>query len=658
VTVGKGQGEVLLWHGHEQADLGVSDLSAWTRALVSPRFPYTHSSQARAMFRKKPSTAAASPSASIPSSPILLNNDSLHGAPSKPNGMKPVNTNAVQTTTTTATATTNVTTANVANATTLSTTATILSTTATTLPITAARYTNGMVVEGEYRLERTIGKGSYGKVKLATQLSTGEKVALKFISRASIKKPSHWTRIRREINLLRALHHPHIVKLHEYRDNGADILLVMEYVQGGDLFDRIVHHRDQRFSEREARPLFRQIVSAVDYCHQNRIIHRDLKPENVMVDERNQVKLIDFGFANVYSPRGFLETNCGSPLYASPEIVQGARYVGPEVDAWSLGVILFAMLTGTLPFEDDQLKGLYDKIRAGAYTLPGYLSAEARDLLRIMLTVDPRQRATMKDIKFSAWVMNGSLYPPENFLPFRPDAAGRSGLTMASVREDVVAALGDYGFTDPHAATQMILYQPDSPAYALYCLLVEREQRLARAQRPSHLRAFPIGAGMSSAPLGASLPGSVSVSVPSTAPVAAPCASAPLTPIKQTPSPAIGVGVEYSPASRASPSSGSNLVAQAAAHVASRFRKLRDLNFGRTQVASGASVADDGLPRSIATASASAPFTIAIPSNGQGNGAQVPGLALGTGAGAGTGAGTVSYHTHLTTPYNPRSFHS
>lgn len=472
------------------------------------------------------------------------------------------------------------------------------------------KYNNGSVVEGDYRLEKTIGKGSYGKVKLATQLSTNDKVALKFISRASIKKPTHWTRIRREINLLRAMHHPHIVKLYDYKDNGSDILLMMEYISGGDLFDRIVHHRDQKFSEKEARPLFRQIVSAVDYCHQNRIIHRDLKPENLMVDDRNQIKLIDFGFANIYSPRGYLETNCGSPLYASPEIVQGVKYVGPEVDIWSLGVILFAMLTGTLPFEDEQLKGLYAKICAGNYQAPAYLSSEARDLLKMMLTVDPKQRGTMKEIKFSAWVMQGSMYPPENFMPFRQPLT-RTGMTMNAVREDIISALEDYGFADVSVTRQLVLYQADSPAYALYCLLLEREQRLAknRIVKGSTSGAFPL----SNAPVTIIPMQNISIRPEETDSLLN--------------SPTTNNIPKTTRINPPSPSSGSNLVSQAAAHVASRFRKLRDLNFGRTQVSSTAAVNLDipsvesmNVPKSSgpnyspgSPINSAAPFSISIP---------------------------------------------
>lgn len=236
------------------------------------------------------------------------------------------------------------------------------------------RYANGNVIDSEWRLEKTIGKGSYGKVKQGYNLLTGQRAALKFIARSSIKKPAHWTRIRREINLLLLMRHPHVVGLWEAREQEEDIMLVMELVRGADLFERIVNHDRKHYGEGEGRRIFRQIIEAVDYCHQHRIIHRDLKPENIMIDENGQVKLIDFGFANLYHPKDKLETNCGSPLYAAPEIVQGVRYVGPEVDIWSLGVVLYAMLTGTLPFEDEQLKGLYAKICKGEYREPEHLS--------------------------------------------------------------------------------------------------------------------------------------------------------------------------------------------------------------------------------------------------------------------------------------------
>lgn len=331
------------------------------------------------------------------------------------------------------------------------------------------RMANGTVIADRYRLEKTIGKGSYGKVKLASDLSTGSRVAVKFIARSSIKKPAHTTRIRREINLLTALYHPRIVRLYQTVETSHDIILVLEYVEGADLFERIVGHADKRYGEAEGRTIFAQLVEAIEYCHQHRMIHRDLKPENVMVGLDGSVKLIDFGFANLYHPRGYLETNCGSPLYAAPEIVQGVRYVGPEVDVWSLGVILFAILTGTLPFEDEQLKGLYAKICAGSYTIPTFLSAGAKDLLRKMLCVDPAKRLTIGQVASHPWVHHLTL-PPRHPLYLRPN-------TVAHPSEQLLQMMTSFGFTNVDETRFTVATDPDDPATSIYYLLRERQER-------------------------------------------------------------------------------------------------------------------------------------------------------------------------------------
>lgn len=330
------------------------------------------------------------------------------------------------------------------------------------------RMANGSIVGDRYRLEKTIGKGSYGKVKLAVDLHTCQQVAVKFIARSSIRKPAHKTRIRREINLLKALHHPNIVSLYETVETPTDIVLMMEYVPGADLFERLVAKHDQRFSEDEARCIFEQLVSAIEYCHQHRVIHRDLKPENVMVDDDGVVKLIDFGFANMYHPRGYLETNCGSPLYAAPEIVQGVRYVGPEVDVWSLGVVLFAMLTGKLPFEDEHLKGLYEKICAGSYVIPEYLSAGAQDLIRGALTVNPRHRITIGQAARHPW-MHGFQKPIKS--------AHLQHKVITYPQDHIIHELSSYGFTDPDSTRLVVRTDPDDPATAIYHLLAQKEQR-------------------------------------------------------------------------------------------------------------------------------------------------------------------------------------
>lgn len=441
-----------------------------------------------------------------------------------------------------------------------------ITTSSTTISSDSNKYSNGIIIAGIYKLEKTIGKGSYGKVKLASNIYTKEKLAIKFIAKSSIKKPSHLIRIRREINLLKLLHHPHIVRLVDHFETDSDILLILEYVCGADLFERITHHKEQRFNEREARHIFRQLVSALDYCHQNRIIHRDLKPENIMVDENNHIRVIDFGFANLYHPRGYLETNCGSPLYASPEIVQGARYIGPEVDIWSMGVILYAMLSGTLPFEDEQLKGLYAKICAGQFTTPSFLSASSKDLLRSILCTDSRCRATMEQVKHHSWLSGGGLEIgiPDNYLPFRA--------IVSSIDEKLVDSIVlDYGFgEDKTSVLNQIQHQSDSPAHAIYRLLIEREHR-------NQIIKDWITIDMTCTQSKKEKDDSI--------------ITPPITPIKSINNDKnlfdnanIPIATLPSSSTPASPTTGDTksagtIMAQAAAHVVNRIRKIKELNF-------------------------------------------------------------------------------
>ncbi|KAI9143303.1 kinase-like domain-containing protein, partial [Paraphysoderma sedebokerense] len=255
---------------------------------------------------------------------------------------------------------------------------------------------------GNYRIERTIGQGTYGKVKLGIHLQTEDKVAIKVIEKSNIQSAKQVARIQREIRFLKLLHHPHIVKVYEVYETPEQIFIVMEYVKGGELFDYIVTHK--RVKEKEARMFYRMVLSAVDYCHKNAVIHRDLKPENLLLDENKTIKIIDFGFGNTFKPQGLLDTFCGSPFYAAPEMILGKKYEGPEVDMWSLGVILFALLCGHLPFDDENIKELYKKISSGTYTVPSYLSPDARHLIQRLITVDPKKRATLDEVMNHPWV--------------------------------------------------------------------------------------------------------------------------------------------------------------------------------------------------------------------------------------------------------------
>eukprot|EP00741_Cyanophora_paradoxa_P023685 tig00021612_g22879.t1 len=254
---------------------------------------------------------------------------------------------------------------------------------------------------GQYKLGKTLGIGSFGKVKLAEHELTGQKVAVKIMNRKKIKSLDMDEKVRREIKILRLFMHPHIIRLYEVIDTPTHIFVVMEYVSGGELFDYIV--QKGRLSEDEARRFFQQIISGVEYCHKHNVVHRDLKPENLLLDSNYNVKIADFGLSNVMRDGFFLKTSCGSPNYAAPEVISGKLYAGPEVDVWSCGVILYALLCGSLPFDDENIPNLFKKIKGGIYTLPSHLSDLARDLIPKMLIVDPVKRVSIGEIRQHPW---------------------------------------------------------------------------------------------------------------------------------------------------------------------------------------------------------------------------------------------------------------
>ena len=238
-------------------------------------------------------------------------------------------------------------------------------------------------------------------MKLATHCITGHKVAVKILNKAKIKQLGMEEKVQREINILHLCTHPHIIRLYEVIDTPTDIFLVNEYVSGGELFDYIVSKG--RLSADEARNFFHQIVSGVEYCHFQKIVHRDLKPENLLLDSNLNIKIADFGLSNIMRDGDFLRTSCGSPNYAAPEVISGHLYAGPEVDVWSCGVILYALLCGSLPFDDESIPNLFKKIKSGMYSLPSHLSQLARNLIPRMLEVDPMKRITIPEIRLHPW---------------------------------------------------------------------------------------------------------------------------------------------------------------------------------------------------------------------------------------------------------------
>uniref|UniRef100_A0AAX7UHH3 5'-AMP-activated protein kinase catalytic subunit alpha-1 n=1 Tax=Astatotilapia calliptera TaxID=8154 RepID=A0AAX7UHH3_ASTCA len=259
----------------------------------------------------------------------------------------------------------------------------------------------GRVKIGHYILGDTLGVGTFGKVKVGQHELTKHQVAVKILNRQKIRSLDVVGKIRREIQNLKLFRHPHIIKLYQVISTPTDIFMVMEYVSGGELFDYIC--KNGKLDEKESRRLFQQIISAVDYCHRHMVVHRDLKPENVLLDAHMNAKIADFGLSNMMSDGEFLRTSCGSPNYAAPEVISGRLYAGPEVDIWSSGVILYALLCGTLPFDDDHVPTLFKKICDGIFFTPQYLNPAVISLLKHMLQVDPMKRATIKEIREDEW---------------------------------------------------------------------------------------------------------------------------------------------------------------------------------------------------------------------------------------------------------------
>lgn len=265
---------------------------------------------------------------------------------------------------------------------------------------------------GPYVFGKTLGTGSSSKVKLAQNMETGEIVAIKIVRKDFLdRKPSLKVKMRREISVLKLLSHPNLMSLIDVFEIHTHLFLVMEFVDGVELFEYLV--RRGALPAQEALNFFQQIICGLEYCHKRLICHRDLKPENILLDRHLNVKIADFGMTSLSRPGVFLETSCGSPHYCDPMVVSGAKYDGLKADIWSCGVILYAMVTGRLPFDDDNIQRLLKKVQVGNYHMPQNLPADLRNLISSMLTVDPDQRITLEQIKAHPWF---NTVPPKPYV--------------------------------------------------------------------------------------------------------------------------------------------------------------------------------------------------------------------------------------------------
>jgi len=332
-------------------------------------------------------------------------------------------------------------------------------------------YTYKMPVDqkvGNYYVGKTLGVGGFGKVVLGTNVDTGEKIALKQIPYAKNSKVRD--RAIAEGENLKALDHPNVVKLQEVMDFPLKrkLYLVMELMEGGDLFEYIQSKKDKLLKEAEARRLFIQILEGLQYIHSKGIFHRDLKPENILLDSKKNVKLADFGFSkmlDMQQPLLRLQSMCGSPLYCAPEILTGNPYIGPEVDAWSAGVILYGMVTGCSPWEGSTLQMQLKNAAVGEFIEPEDVSQECKDLISRLLVVDSKKRATIAEVLNHKWTKKA-----EKAIASPPSKRGSIN-TYDELDHDVISKLEDIGFKEEDIVMQLLKDDHTSQCYSLYYIL-------------------------------------------------------------------------------------------------------------------------------------------------------------------------------------------
>ncbi|TSK14516.1 Serine/threonine-protein kinase BRSK2 [Bagarius yarrelli] len=297
---------------------------------------------------------------------------------------------------------------------------------------------------GPYRLEKTLGKGQTGLVKLGVHCITGQKVAIKIVNREKLSE-SVLMKVEREIAILKLIEHPHVLKLHDVYENNKYLYLVLEHVSGGELFDYLV--KKGRLTPKEARKFFRQIISALDFCHSHSICHRDLKPENLLLDEKNNIRIADFGMASL----------------------QGEKYDGRRADVWSCGVILFALLVGALPFDHDNLRQLLEKVKSGVFHMPHFIPPDCQSLLRGMIELEQIQK--------HAWYLSGRNEPcPEQPPPRR--VCVRRILSLTDLDPDVLESMHSLGcFRDRVKLTRDLQCEEENQEKMIYYLLLDRKER-------------------------------------------------------------------------------------------------------------------------------------------------------------------------------------
>jgi serine/threonine protein kinase len=283
---------------------------------------------------------------------------------------------------------------------------------------------------GKYELGKSLGEGTFGKVKYAIDTETNEAVAIKILDKEKIQKQNMGNQIKKEISIMKMVKHTNIVHMVEVLASKTKIFIVLELVTGGELFDKIV--QVGKLSEDQARFYFQQLIDGAEYCHKLGICHRDLKPENLLLDEHGNLKISDFGLSSLYvgdadgtgaSRTELLHTTCGTPNYVAPEVLSDQGYDGKKADVWSCGVILYVLLAGFLPFDESTIVALFAKIQNADFTYPSWFSPEVRSLIDQMLVADPHARITIANIKQHPWYLLGGEMLPLVVTPADSSAA-------------------------------------------------------------------------------------------------------------------------------------------------------------------------------------------------------------------------------------------
>ncbi|KAL8716171.1 MAG: hypothetical protein Q9220_000076 [cf. Caloplaca sp. 1 TL-2023] len=367
---------------------------------------------------------------------------------------------------------------------------------------------------GPWQLGKTIGKGSSGRVRKARHAWTSQYAAIKIVSRTVAEKlrttsfaqmenilpGDHYGRrliphgIQREIIIMRLIEHPNVIRLYDVREHKNELYLVLEYVEGGELFDHIANNGG--LPEEEAIRIFRQIIAGLEYCHRFNICHRDLKPENILLDRDRNVKIIDFGMAVLQQENVPLQTSCGSPHYAAPEIIRGQQYRGDRADIWSCGVILYAMLAGSLPFDSDgDWDAVVQAVLSGQYEFPQGMSSYGQDLIYRMLQMNPRRRIPIKEMwlhpllkryeHLDSLDANGQVY----IGPLEPLTVIECGPPLRSFEQIDIDLLGNlqnlYGGLDEDELVKRLLSEGPNREKVLYTKLLKyAEEYLEDYQGP------------------------------------------------------------------------------------------------------------------------------------------------------------------------------